>query len=206
MSIYIPYQVTLTDSQKEHLSQALKTKLPVTLRLSYSQLENGTFSQLLNERDTLGLTRTQIKKIEKHRTERKGVEITLSQKQVSKQGGFIGSFLLNAAKAILPTVGISALEGLTNSLVNKVISGKGCGANDYNEFAIKLLPHFLKSISEDQKKAVKEGGFILPLIATLASTLLPTVVNMVKGKGYQVRPPTGRGYQVRPPKNYLTTL
>jgi hypothetical protein len=205
MSGYIPYQVTLTDSQKQHLSQALKTKLPVTLRLSFSQLQNGGFRQLQNECDTLGLTRTQIKKIEKHKSEKKGIEITLSQKQVSKQGGFIGSFLLNAAKAILPSVGISALEGLTSGLVNKFISGNKCRDNDYNEFAKQLLPHLVKSFSEDQKNAVKEGGFIVPLVATLASALLPTIVNLVRGKGYQVRPPTGRGYQVRPPKNYLTT-
>jgi hypothetical protein len=195
MSGYIPYQVSLTDSQKENLSQAFKTKAPVKLRLSFFQLHNGD--------DTVGLTKTQIKRIEKHKADKKGIEITLSPRQVSKQGGFLGSLLLNVAKTILPRVGISALEGLTSGLVNKIISGNGC---DYNEFAIKLLPHLLKDFPGDQRKAIKEGGFIVPLLATLASTLVPTLVNLLSGKGYQVRPPTGTGYQVRPPKNYLTTL
>lgn len=151
------------------------------------------------------MTRTQIKKIEKHKAEKKGIEITLSQKQVSKQGGFIGSLLWNAAKAVLPSVGISVLEDLTSRLVNKMTSGKGCGDNDYNEFAKQLLPHLLKSFPEDQKTAIKEGGFMIPLLATLASVLLPPLINLVRGKGYQVRPLTGKGYQVRPPKNYLIT-
>jgi hypothetical protein len=206
MSNYIPYHVTLTESQKQHLSQAFKTKLPVTLRLSFLQLQNGSLSKLQNESESLGLTRTQLNKLEKHKTEKKGIEITLSRKQVSKQGGYIGSLLLDAAKDILPSVGISALEGLISGLVNKIISGKGCGDNDYNEFAKQLLPHLLKSFSGNQRKAIKEGGFILPLLATLATTLLPTIVNLFKGKGYQVRPRAGEGYQVRPPKNYLTTL
>ena len=57
-----------------------------------------------------------------------------------KQGGFLGSLLLNAAKQIIPTLGISAVEGLTSGLVNKIISGSGC---DYNEFIVQVLPHLL---------------------------------------------------------------
>jgi hypothetical protein len=195
MSEYIPYKVNLRDSQKQNLARAVKTKGPIKLRIYFSQLQDGT--------DTLGLTKTQIEKIEKRKAEKKGVDITLSTSQVAKQGGFLGSFLLNAAKAIIPRVGISALEGLTSGLVNKIISGNGC---DYNEFAVRVLPHLLTNFSNEQRKDIKERGFIVPLLATLASTLLPPLVNLMMGKGYQVRPPAGRGYQVRPPKNYLTTL
>jgi hypothetical protein len=204
MSLYIPYKVNLRDSQKQDLAKAVKTKAAIKLRLYFSQLQNGT--------DTLGLTKTQIEKIEKRREEKRGADITLSASQIAKQGGFLGTLLFNAAKTILPTVGISALEGLTSGLVNKIISGKGC---DYNEFALQVLPHLLKNFSNEDRKAIKEGGFVFPLIATLAATLLPTLISQISGKGYQVRPPAGRGYQVRPPagrgyqvrppKNYLIT-
>ncbi len=118
MPQYIPYQITLTESQKHNLSEAFKTKTPITLRLSFLQLQDGS--------DTIGLTRTQIKQIEKHKVDKKGIIIILSPSQVSKQGGFLGSLLLNIAKAVLPRVGISALEGLTSGVVNKIMSGKGC--------------------------------------------------------------------------------
>ena len=154
------------------------------------------------ELDTLGLTMTQIQKIEKRKAKAKGVDITLSASQIAKQGGFLGSLLLNVAKTVLPRVGISAMEGLTSGLVNNLISGNGC---DYNEFAAQMLPHLLKKFPNEQRKDIVEGGFVLPLIATLASTLLPTLVDLIRGKGYQVRPPAGAGYQVRPPKNYLIT-
>jgi hypothetical protein len=194
MSEYIPYKVNLRDSQKQNLARAVKTKGPIKLRMYFWQLLDGT--------DTLGLTKTQIQKIEKCKTLKKGIDIILSPSQIAKQGGFLGNLLFNIAKTVLPTVGISALEGLTSGLVNKAISGKGC---DYNEFAVQVLPHLLKKFPNEQRKAIKEGGFVVPLIATLASALLPTLIDLIRGKGYQVRPPAGTGYQVRPPKNYLIT-
>lgn len=79
----------------------------------------------------------------------------------------------------------------------------------------KVLPHLLKNFLNEEREAIKEGGFVFPLIASIAASLLPTLVSQITGKGYQVRPhagrgyqvrlPAGRGYQVRPPKNYLIT-
>lgn len=199
---YSTYKLSLTDKQKQLLSSAFQSKTAVTLRLKYEQLQGGS--------DTLGLTQTQINRIEKHKAQKKGVQISLSPSQLSKQGGFLGPLLMNAAKAILPRLGISALEGATSALVNKAISGSGC---DYNSFAKKAAPHFLNNLSPEQQqraeKELKQGGFILPLLAAAVSSLLPTVIKAVTGNGYQVRPPIahGTGYQVRPaPKNLLTTL
>ena len=193
--MYLPYKVNLRDSQKQLLARAIKTKEKIKLRLYFSQLHNGN--------DTLGLTKTQIDKIEKHKAEQKGVDVTLSACQVAKQGGFLGTLLLNTAKSIVPNLGISALEGLVSGLAHKIVSGNGC---NYNEFATQLLPHLLKDFPHQQQKIIKEGGFVVPLLATLVSTLAPMLANLFAGKGYQVRPSEGYGYQVRPSKNYSITL
>jgi len=198
---YSPHKLNLTDKQKQLLSSAIQSKTSVTLRLRYEQLQGGA--------DTLGLTQTQINRIEKHKAEKKGVQISLFPCQLTKQGGFLGPLLLNVAKAVLSKLGISALEGATSALVNKAISGTGC---DCNAYAKKAVPHFLKNLTPEQRQRaeneLKQGGFILPLLATAISSLLPTMISAITGKGYQVRPPVARGagYQVRPPKNYFPTL
>ena len=208
---YLPYQVSLTGRQKELLAAAIQARAAVTLRLTHEQLENGS--------DILGLTQMQINRIEKRKAARKGVQITLSSTQIAKQGGFIGPLLASIAKTVLPQVGIAALQSAASTLVNKAISGSGCNCGVY---AKKAAPHLLKELSlEQQKRAMaemKEGGFLLPLIAAAASSIIPSVVDLIRGKGYQVKPPpNGSGYQVKPPKgsgyqvkpppkNYFPTL
>lgn len=197
---YIPYKLNLKVKQKQQLSTAYKAKSAVTLRLAYEQLQSGD--------DTLGLTQTQINRLEKRKVEKKGIQLTLSPTQLAKQGGFLGPLLLNVAKTVLPKIGISALEGATSALIQKAVTGSGCNCQVY---AKKAAPHLIKKLPlEQQKRALaelKEGGFILPLITAAASSLIPTVIDLIRGKGYQVKPPRGSGYQVRPPpKNVLTTL
>lgn len=202
---YIPYKVTLSDRQKDMLAAAIQAKAAVTLRLSYDQLLDGP--------DALGLTQTQINRIEKRKAAGQGVQLTLSSTQIARQGGFIGPLLTSVAKAVLPQVGIAALQSAASALVNKAITGSGCR---YDIYAKKAAPHLLNELSPEQQKRamveMKQGGFLLPLIAAAASSIIPTVVDLIRGKGYQVKPPPavgGRGYQVKPPpapKNYSTTL
>jgi hypothetical protein len=121
--------------------------------------------------------------------------------------------LLPAAKAVLPHVGIAALQSAASALVNKAITGSG--VCNYDVYAKKAAPHILNMLSLEQQKHAKQGGFLLPLIAAAASSIIPTVVDLIRGKGYQVKPPQqqqvqpqgqiGRGYQVKPlSKNYST--
>lgn len=203
--VYIPYKVSLTNNQKDLLSAAIRARAAAALRLTYEQLLNGT--------DTLGLTHTQIKRIDKAKAAKKGVQLTLSSTQITKQGGFIGPLLSTVAKAVLPQVGIAALQSAASALVNKAITGTGCR---YDIYAKKAAPHLLNELSPDQQKRafaeIKEGGFLLPLIAAAASSIIPTIVDLIRGKGspngsgYQVKPSKGSGYQVKPPKNSFRTL
>lgn len=205
---YIPYKIGLTDRQKDLLSAAIQARAAVTLRLSYGQL-------LTDGPETLGLTQTQINRIKKRMEAKKGVQLTLSPTQIAKQGGFLGPILSSVAKAVLPQVGIAALQSAASALVNKAITGSGSDCR-CDVFAKKAGPHLLKGLSPDQQRRatleMKEGGFLLPLIAAAASSIIPTVVDLIRGKGYQVKPPPppprGSGYQVKPPppKNYLATL
>lgn len=199
---YHPYKLSLTNKQKEQLAAAVQLGAATSLRLTYGQLANGS--------DTLGLTQRQIERIEKRKAARKGVQLTLSPTQISKQGGFIGPLLASVAKAVLPQVGISALQSAASALVNKAISGSGC---NYGAYAKKVAPHLLDDLTPQQHSRalaeMKQGGFLLPLIAATASSLIPTMVDLIRGKGYQVKPPNGSGYQVKPPsppKNYFPTL
>ena len=55
MTNYQSYSVSLSDAQKIALAKAIKTKQPITIRLSNSQLTGN---------DQMMLTKTQIKKIQ----------------------------------------------------------------------------------------------------------------------------------------------
>ena len=59
---YVKHGVTLSVSQKEKLSKALVNKPPVTVRLSLSDLSGS---------DELYLTKTQIGKIQKAKSEKR---------------------------------------------------------------------------------------------------------------------------------------
>ena len=77
----VKHGVVLSDSQKEKLSKALVNRSPVTVHLSLSDLTAS---------DELFLTKTQIGKIQKAKSAKKGVDLKISKTQIShvvKKGG-----------------------------------------------------------------------------------------------------------------------
>ena len=124
---YIEYRVNVSDGQKQKVVAACKKGEKATLEFSYQDLVNG--------KDKIALTRTQINNIEKAKSARKGVRITLSCAQLKRnktmEGGFLGAllgmasrFLPTIAKTVFPALGVGALSGLANAGVEKAL-GKG---------------------------------------------------------------------------------
>ncbi len=86
---YIQFNVTVSDSQKDKLQNAIKSKKAVSLRLSKNDLTGS---------DLLLLTQSQINNIQKARSQNKGVTLKLSGKQIQANllvgGGFLGTRFL----------------------------------------------------------------------------------------------------------------
>jgi len=96
---YEPYGLTLSGSQKQSIGEAIQNETGVTIRLSLEQLAGD---------DALALTKTQIRKIQKHRNLGNGADIKLSNTQIramKKMGGFLPLIPLILA-------GLSAVGGL----------------------------------------------------------------------------------------------
>ena len=98
--MYHKVGLTLSQNQKEKMKQAFQNKTGLKLTFNNHQLQ-GT--------DSLGLTKTQVNKINDAKAKGSGVTLKLSKLQISKQGGFIGTLL----------------AGLTGSLLPSLLGGKG---------------------------------------------------------------------------------
>ena len=124
MTKYINYNIHLSNGQKNKLKKALLQTGDITLKLSHADLVGE---------DILALTQTQIKKITKAKNEGRGITISLSQTQIKYnkkiKGGSLAALagiLARAApiaKAILPTLGLSALSGATQTGIQKLLGG-----------------------------------------------------------------------------------
>ena len=114
MSNYVIYSVSISDNQKK---LAILSKSPITLRLSFNEL---------NGRDTLLLTKTQIKRNQKAKPLKKGVDLKISKTQIQhfmKSGGDlfrgivkIGSSLLPMAAQAASKVAPGLVTGITSVL------------------------------------------------------------------------------------------
>jgi hypothetical protein len=140
MSSYIQTPITLSDSQKDSIKSAFNKKQSVCLKFTVNQLNHGS--------DTLMLTQLQRNRIAKAIAANKGVQITLSKTQLTKQGGFL-PFLLpliaaakaaifpalaGVAKAAIPALATTAVSSLVNKnngsglvLPGTIPRGRGLG-------------------------------------------------------------------------------
>ena len=106
--MYIKKGLTLSESQKNKIKHAYQNKTGLTLKFNIDQLSGS---------DYLELTKTQINKINSAKT--KPVTLKFSKRQISKNGGFIGTLLAGLAGSLLP----SSLGG--KSLVLPGTKGRG---------------------------------------------------------------------------------
>lgn len=96
---YAKYGLTLSESQKKTIGQAIMNNDSAVIRLTVEQLTGD---------DMLALTSSQIKRIEKHKDANRGIDLKLSKTQLQnmkKQGGFLPLIPLILA-------GLSAVGGL----------------------------------------------------------------------------------------------
>ena len=135
MSQYVKVKVNISEGQKQKLQTALQVGGPVSIRLTYEDLNGG---------DVLTLTNSQVNKITNAYEGGKGVTIKMSKTQLvhnmKVEGGFLGLLARAAArtiapilsktvlpfiaKTVLPALGVGALTGLASSGVQKVM-GQG---------------------------------------------------------------------------------
>ena len=91
--MYVKIGLNLSQFQKEKIKQAFQNKTGLTLAFNNHQLQGSDF---------LGLTKTQVNKINNAKAKGSGVTLKLSKLQISKQGGFIGTLLAGLAGSLLP--------------------------------------------------------------------------------------------------------
>ena len=108
--MYVKIGLNLSQFQKEKIKQAFQNKTGLTLTFNNHQLQGSDF---------LGLTKTQVNKINDAKAKGSGVTLKLSKLQISKHGGFIGTLLAGLAGSLLP----SLLGG--KGLVLPGLKGKG---------------------------------------------------------------------------------
>lgn len=188
MTEYIPFDIQITDGQRK----ALQRPGQVVLRFTKEQLvADSGGSKLL-------LTKSQINKIQKSRDNKKGVEIKFSKRQLTKNqsGGFIMPLLTAAASKLAP-VAMAGLTGLVSGLANSAAQ-KMTGSSvklsvpkqhlDELQEAVSLLES--KNILPNGSRAAiqkdidqRGGAFVLPLVASLLGSFLPTLFSSKKGAG-----------------------
>ena len=93
--MYVKIGLNLSHFQKEKIKQAFQNKTGLTLTFNNHQLQGSDF---------LGLTKTQVNKINDAKAKGSGVTLKLSKLQISKQGGFIGTLLAGLAGSLLPSL------------------------------------------------------------------------------------------------------
>ena len=93
--MYVKIGLNLSQFQKEKIKQAFQNKTGLTLTSNNHQLQGSDF---------LGLTKTQVNKINDAKAKGSGVTLKLSKLQISKQGGFIGTLLAGLAGSLLPSL------------------------------------------------------------------------------------------------------
>ena len=93
--MYVKIGLNLSQFQKEKIKQAFQNKTGLTLTFNNHQLQGSNF---------LGLTKTQVNKINDAKAKGSGVTLKLSKLQISKQGGFIGTLLAGLAGSLLPSL------------------------------------------------------------------------------------------------------
>ena len=194
--------VTLSENQKKKLSKAYHNRETIKLRLSKDDLIGN---------DTLLVPSNVVKRLEKNRTDRKGMEIKLAKTNIRKQvGGSLLTSILSLARTFGPTlaktVGLSALAGAASegaSQIVKKISGKGSQTGGFmipNSKIDQLIAN-KHLLSNKQKKDIlnaletgsgvhikptqkQSGGFLGTLLASIGVPLaLEAFKKMVGGSG-----------------------
>ena len=207
-------KVGLSPNQKKNLSRAYRQKETIILRLSKDSLTGG---------DTLYVPSNIVKRLDKNRKLKKGMDIKLSKTNIRKQiGGSLLSTILSVGRTLAPTIGktlgLASLAGLASegaSQIVKKISGRGQtgGFMLPYENIEKILP-YSRMLTNKQAKDIyhamqtgsgvhitptkeQRGGFLGTLLAGIAA---PLVIDPLKGLTGSGAPQMGQPKR-RPPRS-----
>ena len=207
--------VSLLQNQKMNLSKAYHKRETIVLRLTKDSLSGN---------DILYVPLNIVKRLEKNKKIRKGMDIKLSKTNIRKQvGGSLLSTVLALGRTFGPTIaktlGLSALGGLASegaSQIVKKISGKGAQTGGFliPQNKIDQLITYKHLLTTKQKKdilnalqtgsgvhikptKVQTGGFLGTLLASIGVPLAIEAIRKMTGKG---APQMGQPKQ-RPPRS-----
>ena len=208
-------KVSLSPNQKKNLSNAYHKRETIVLRLTKDSLSGN---------DTLYVPQNIVKRLDKNRKLKKGMDIKLSKTNIRKQvGGSLLSTVLALGRTFGPTIaktiGLSALAGAASegaSQIVKKISGKGVQTGGFliPQNKIDQLITYKHLLTTKQKKdilnalqtgsgvhikptKVQTGGFLGTLLASIGVPLAIEAIKKMTGKG---APQMGQPKQ-RPPRS-----
>ena len=208
-------KVSLSPNQKKNLSNAYHKRETIVLRLTKDSLSGN---------DTLYVPQNIVKRLDKNRKLKKGMDIKLAKTNIRKQvGGSLLSTVLSLGRTFAPTIaktiGLSALAGLASegaSQIVKKISGKGLQTGGFliPQNKIDKLITYKHLLTTQQKKdilnalqtgsgvhikptKVQTGGFLGTLLASIGVPLAIEAIKKMTGNG---APQMGRPKQ-RPPRS-----
>ena len=209
-------KVSLSPNQKKNLSNAYHKRETIVLRLTKDSLSGN---------DTLHVPQNIVKRLEKNRKLKKGMDIKLSKTNIRKQvGGSLLSTVLTLGRTFGPTIaktlGLSALAGAASegaSQIVKKISGKGVQTGGFliPQNKIDQLITYKHLLTTKQKKdilnalqtgsgvyikptKVQTGGFLGTLLASIGVPLAIEAIKKMTGKG---APQMGQPKQSPPRSN-----
>ena len=188
-------KVKLSPNQKKNLSTAYHKKETIVLRLSNDSLSGN---------DILHVPNNIVKRLEKNRKLKKGMEIKLSKTNIRKQvGGSLLTSILTLGRTFAPTVaktlGLSALGGLASEGASQIVKKVSGGYLIQPNKIDKLVP-FKDLLSMKQKKDVlhalqtgsgvhikpsktQKGGFLGTLLASIGVPLAINAIKKLTGQG-----------------------
>ena len=197
------------------VARIIKEKLSI-LRLTKDSLSGN---------DTLYVPQNIVKRLDKNRKLKKGMDIKLAKTNIRKQlGGSLLSTVLSLGRTFAPTIaktlGLSALAGAASegaSQIVKKISGKGVQTGGFliPQNKINQLIAYKHLLTTKQKQdilnalqtgsgvhikptKVQTGGFLGTLLASIGVPLALEVIKKITGNG---SPRMGQPKQIPPRSN-----
>ena len=207
-------KVSLSPGQKKSITDAYKKKETVVLRLANDSLSGS---------DILYVPQNIVKRLDKKRKLKQGIDIKLSKTNIRKQvGGSLLSSILNMGRTFAPTVaktlGLSALTGLASEgasqLMKKMTGGFLVPQNKIDQLVahknlltMKQKKDILSALQTGSGVHIKPtkkqqtGGFLGALLASIG---IPLAVKMLTGHGApQMGQPKPRPRRSSPTKGGL---
>ena len=188
-------KVSLSPNQKKNLSRAYNKRETIVLRLTKDSLTGN---------DTLYVPQNIVKRLDKNRKLKKGMDIKLSKTNIRKQlGGSLLSSILSMGRTLAPTIGktlgLASLAGLASEGASQIVK-KISGGGQTGGFMLpyenieKILPYSRMLTNKQTKdiyhamqtgsgvhitpKKTQKGWFLGTLLASIAA---PLVVDALKG-------------------------